>query len=367
MVGNTRVVGGGAGTLATRAGTGIWLWIANGVFWFCLAVYIWGSWILGPDFKQNSIGRELAPEAYVVWVRSVEVISIILAVFQLWYFIIRPKLKTGSLSFDGIFFLACWTLYLQEPWLNYNSPQFLYTTVSYNVGSWVNYVPGWNSPNGELIPVGSVIWCFAYLTLVGLWAYAGSAFMRWLKSKRPGISAINLILVTFLLFIPFDLALEQIILRSELFNYASTVPELTLWAGAIHQFPIYEAVSWCACLTAWSAVHFFRNDKGETFAERGLSKIKFPGKGVHTFTRFLVIMGFCHVLFLVCYNIPYFFWSTKGGAYPPYAEYRIGGLCGPDTNFDCPDRHIPVAKKHSHTNRTVVPEQLPACRHSGDC
>ena len=329
------------------------LWMGIGLAWFLLAVYVWSAWILGPDFKQNSTGRELASSGYTLWVRCVEVGSVVLALWQIWYFILGPKLRTGRMSFDGLFFLACWSLYLQEPWLNYNNHQFLYTTVSYNMGSWVNYIPGWNSPNGELLPVGSIIWFTAYLNLVGLWAYAGGCFMRWIKSKKPDISNLGLIAVTFVAFLPFDLVLEQIILRGELFNYASTVPELTLWAGEIHQFPIYEAMSWCACLTAWSCVYYFRNDKGETFAEQGLSQIKFPAEGLKTFARFLVIMGFCHTMFLLLYNMPYFYWSTKGGAFPPYKEYRTAGMCGPKTDFDCPDLHIPVPKKGSSTNRTV--------------
>lgn len=339
--------------------TGLKLWMLNGAFWFLLSLYVWPAWILGPDFKENAIGRELAPDGYVLWIRFVEVASILLALWQIWYFILRPRWRTGRLSFDGLFFLACWTLYLQEPWLNYNTHQFLYTTVSYNVGSWVNYVPGWNSPNGELIPVGSVIWFTAYLTLVGLWAFAGAKFMQWFKARRPNTTPLQLIFATFLFFIPLDFALENIILRTQLFNYASTVPELTLWAGQIHQFPLYEILSWCATLTSLSAIYYFRNDKGEMFAERGLSAIRFPKQSLKTFTRFVVIMGAAHTLMFVTYNVPYFYWSTKGGSFPPYAEYRIGGLCGPETNYDCPGLDIPLPKKQSPTNRTIPVEELP--------
>lgn len=329
------------------------LWIINGLFWFFFATYCWVAWVMGPDFKENAIGRDMAPAGYVLWIRTVEVISIILAIIQLWIFVVRPKVRTGRLSFDGLFFLACWTLYFQEPWINWNSPQFLYTTVAYNVGSWLNYVPGWNSPNAELIPVGGIIWCTAYLSLVAFWAYSGSCFMRWYKQRRPDASALRVILMTFLLFIPFDIALEHIILMTELFNYASTVPELTLWAGEKYQFPLYEIFSWCACLTAWSAVHHFRDDEGYSFPERGFQRLKFPSERLKTFLRFVTIVGFCHLLFVAFYNIPYFFWSTKGGVYPDYAPYRIGGICGPETDYDCPGLDVPLPKSESLTNRTI--------------
>jgi len=168
-----------------------------------------------------------------------------------------------------------------------------------------------------------------------------------------------LILVTFLVFIPFDFVLEYGILTTELFNYASTVPELTLWAGQKNQFPLYEIVSWCACLTCWTSLRHFQNDKGETLAEQGMSRIRFPTEGLETFTRFLVITGACQIFFLLLYNVPYFYWSTKGAAFPDYASYRIGGLCGPDTNYDCPSLRTPVPKRLSPTNRTLPPESLP--------
>jgi Spirocyclase AveC-like len=356
---STSVPGAARHAALARVSTGTWLWIGNGVFWFVFAVWVWGAWILGPDFKENAIGREFASAGYVRWIRAVEVISVLLFLWQIWYFILRPKLRTGRLSIDGLFFLACGMLYLQEPWINYNNHQFLYTTVSFNRGSWCGYVPGWNSPNPELIPVGSPIWATAYFTLVGLWVFCGAKFMAWWKSKRPDITPLELILTTFLVFIPFDFVLEYGILSTELFNYASTVPELTLWAGEKNQFPLYEIVSWCACLTTWTALRYFQNDKGETLAERGLSKIRFPLEGLKTFTRFLVITGACQVFFLLLYNIPYFYWSTKGAAFPDYAPYRIGGLCGPGTHYDCPSLTVPVAKKLSPTNRTVPVDDLP--------
>jgi hypothetical protein len=327
------------------------LWVANGLFWFGLAVYVWGSWMLGPDFKANTLGVDQAPESYVLLVRTAEAISVLLAIFQLWHFVVKPKIRTGRFSFDGLFFLACLTLYLQEPWINYNNHQFLYTTVAYNMGSWVNYVPGWNSPNGDLIPVGSIIWATAYLNLVAFWAYSGSLFMRWLKSKRPGISNINLILATFAVFLPFDFVLEQTALALGLFNYSSTVPELTLWAGEPYQFPVYEMVLWCAALTGWSSVHFFRNDRGETYVERGIESIRFPSSGAKTFTRFVMMMGICQLYFLLLYNVPYFYWSTKGAAFPAYGEWRVAGVCGPQSKYDCPAADVPVPKRESPTNR----------------
>jgi len=336
------------GTAATK------FWIGMGAFWFLFCVLVWGAWITGPDFKPNHIGADQAPASYVALIRALEVISVLAAVTQLWIFVVRPKLRTGRFSFDGLFYLCCWMLYIQEPFIDYNSDQFLYNTVDYNMGSWCRYIPGWNSPNAALIPVGSVIWCLAYLNLVALWGYAGSKLMGWVNAKWPGFAAWQLVGICFLAFIPADIILELGIVKLQLFNYSSTVPALTLFAGQTYQFPLYEIVSWCATLTCLSAVHFFRNAYGEALPERNLRLLHLAPR-LQTLCRFLAVLGMCQVGFFCCYNIPYFYWSTKGGAYPPYAAYKVAGLCGPGTNYDCPGLTIPVPKAASPTNRTAVP------------
>lgn len=343
------------GRAAADSSSATRFWIVMGACWFVFSMTVWALWITGPDFKPNTIGIEQASDGYVRFIRGVEIASIVLAIVQLWIFVFRPKLKTGRMSFDGLFFLSCWMLYIQEPWLNYNSHQFLYTTVAYNMGSWCRYIPGWNSQHPELIPVGSIIWCLAYLTLVGLWAYCGSKLMGWARNRWPQLTTWQLIGLCFVAFIPADLILEHGILYFELFNYASTVPSLTLHYGEIYQFPIYETFSWCATLTTLSAIHFFRNDAGESYGERGIGKFKI-GERSKTFLRFLAILGTCQVGMFVTYNVPYFYWSTKGGAYPAaYKEYRTAGVCGPKTDYDCPSLTAPLPKADSPTNRIVTP------------
>ena len=334
------------GKAATR------FWIATGAFWFIFCITVWGLWITGPDFKPNTIGRDQASPGYVALVRTTEIVVVILALIQIWYFIVRPKIKNGKFSFDGLFFLACWMLYIQEPVINYNSYQFLYTTVDYNMGSWCRYIPGWNSPHPELIPVGSVIWSLTYLSLAAFWAFSGSHFMGWLKRRRPSLRPWQLVVLCFVTFIPADLVLEMGAGYLQLFNYASTVPALTLFAGKIYQFPMYEVLSWCATLTCLSSIHFFRNEQGESLPERKILQMGLP-PAILTWCRFFAVLGMCETAFFICYNMPYFYWSTKGGSFPAYESYKIAGVCGPNTKFDCPSLKTPLAKADSPTNRIV--------------
>jgi hypothetical protein len=177
--------------------------------------------------------------------------------------------------------------------------------------------------------------------------------MTWLRARNPAIGFFRLLGTTFLAFVVFGLILEAVIVRTQLFSYASTVPSLTLFAGTKYQFPLYETVSWCATYLGLACIHHFRDDKGRTMVERGIDKLRVTGKA-KTFARFLAIMGACQLVMLVTYNIPYIYWGLHAGPTPKAladAPWRAAGVCGPGTGYNCPDPRDPIARESSPTNR----------------
>ncbi len=329
-------------------------WVINGFLWFSLCVYAWSRWVFGPYFVQNTTGRDLAPDWYVDLARAVEVLSVVASGVILYKFVVKPKGTTGRLSFDGLFFLGGWMMYIQEPWINWTSVQFLYSTVFVNFGSWCGYIPGWSSPNPEKIPVALIAWGGAYLWVVAFPGWLGSRFMTWLHRRYSQFSGAQLIGVTYLGFVCFTFLMESIFLRTELFSYASTIPSLTMFAGTKHQFPIYEVLSWSGNYTGLASIHFFRDDQGRSFVERGVDRLKLPDR-LTTFARFLAIMGACQLSMLITYNLPYQLWALHAGPLlPAFEEYRTAGLCGPKTDYACPDPSLPIARRSSPTNRIEV-------------
>lgn len=341
-----------SGPRATDASAGRF-WVTVGGLWLALAIWAWGAWIISGDFKANTFGRAAAPHWYKLLVHGVEVFAVVVTLYILWRFVFRAKLRTGSLSFDGLFFLSCWMLLLQEPWINWTSYQFMYSTAAINMGSWTANLPLWSSPNSQLVPL-PIVWVgTSYLWLVAIPAWAGSRFMTRLRARTPEIGFFRLLGTTFLAFVVFDLVLETVILRTQLFSYASTVPSLTLFAGQKYQFPLYETVSWSSTYLGLACIHHFRDDKGRTLVERGIDKLRVTGRA-RTFARFLAIMGACQLVMLVTYNIPYVYWGMHAGPMPKSladAPWRNGGVCGSQTAYDCPTPKDPIARISSPTNR----------------
>jgi Spirocyclase AveC-like len=105
-----------------------------------------------------------------------------------------------------------------------------------------------------------------------------------------------------------------------------------------------------------SCFHFFRDDHGRSLPERGIDQLRI-GERRKTFARFLAIAGMCQLSILLTYNIPYQLYALHSQMSPVYLQqpWRLGEVCGPDTNYDCPGPGVPIPRHDSPTNRTVSP------------
>jgi hypothetical protein len=333
------------------------LWVAHGALWLLLIAYCWTAWFTSGDFHANTIGRGQEPEWYLIACRTVEVgFGILFSGWILWHFVIRPKLRTGSLSFDGLFFLACWLMFFQEPLMNWVNLQFLYATTFVNFGSWLGQIPGWGAPNGQLIPV-PLVYGMAYLWMVGFGGWAGSRYMARQRRRDPGRSIGRVVWQTFGVMVLIDLVGESIMVHLGLISYPRTVASLTLWAGTDHQFPLYELLAWPGTFIIISSLHFFRDDQGRSWPERGIDKMNIRSGKLKTLARFTAIAGVCQLAILFAFNLPYQVWGLHADKVPSALlnrPWRMGGVCGPGTAYDCGGPGVNMPRTDSRTNRVVI-------------
>lgn len=333
-------------------------WMALGAAWLALFFYCMISWVSGPDFVPVTFGRDKAPADYVFFIRCLEVFMVALTGWIFYYFILRPLIRTGSLSFDGLFFLACFTLVVQEPWHSWIRPQLLYNDIFFNYGSWMGYLPVSN-PTAHRTPLPIAFAGLGYFWIYGLPAYCGSRLMRRVRARNPSISRAQMIAWCFGGFCVFDFIIESFIHRTGMFIYPSTIPELTLFAGKSYQFPVYEIVAWAGSYTVAACLHFFRNDKGETWADRNVDALNMSVR-LKTFCRWLALIGALQLGLLCTYNIPYMFWALHGGEFTVTEQshpWLTAGLCGDSTAYDCPGPGVPMARRDSPTNRIAPAPQ----------
>lgn len=327
------------------------VWIALGAFWLAVFAYCMIAWVLGPDFRPNTFGRDQASVGYVRFLKGLELAMLALTLWILWYFVFAPLRRDRRFSFEGLYFLACFTMVVQEPWHSWIRPQLLYNDIFFNMGSWMGTLPVSN-PTAQLTPLPLAFAGLGYFWIFGLPALVGSKLMKRVSERkrgenRPGPSPLALIGGTFAGFCLFDIAIESFILRTGMFIYPSTIPSLTLFAGKPYQFPIYEMVSWAGTYTCAACLLHFRNAQGETIVERGLDRIAAPGRR-RTFLRFLALVGFLQTSILATYNIPYMFWALHGGPYTVSEQshpWLTAGMCGDSTPYPCPGPGIPFPRR----------------------
>ena len=61
----------------------------------------------------------------------------------------------------------------------------------------------------------------------------------------------------------------------------------------------------------------------------------------------------CQLSILLTYNIPYQLYALHSEMSGVYLNqpWRLGGVCGPNTNFECPGPGVPIPRRDSTTNR----------------
>src|SRR5438105_9537000 len=88
-------------------------WATLGLIWLSLIAFSTARWLLGGHAHSTGVGPSHEPTFMTVWVRIMEVSFVVLAIAALYLAVIRPWRRDKRLSWDGIFVLACATIYWQ--------------------------------------------------------------------------------------------------------------------------------------------------------------------------------------------------------------------------------------------------------------
>lgn len=321
-------------------------WAAFGAIALVFILFVVIKWVAGPYFKKVPSGPDEPPTWMNVALTIWQIVGVVVALGFLYWFVIRPWRRDGRPSTDGLLVIACFILYFQDPLGNYFNHWFAYNTTLIQYGSWVNEIPGWLA-HGEpgkmltepLVFTGAFyVWAFFGLAVVGSWV------MRKAKARWPQMGPFSLILVAFAVLVITDLVLEGLIMMPLGAYHYGGAHEPMIFSGTYHQFPIWEALFAGALFTGLAALRYFRNDRGETIAERGLGKLGLSQRR-KTLLSFLAIVGATQAIMLGTYNIPVaIFIGAHTEAWPKSIQersYFTSYLCGEGTDYLCPHPDLP--------------------------
>lgn len=317
-----------------------------GVVFLFYIVYVLAAWFTSPDFHTVMPPSNVPMPNYVknavLWT---QIASTAFNIPLIWYWIIKPKWKTGNFSLLGLISIASATVYIHDPLQNYFSFGFSYNAALLNWGSWANFIPGFLTPNMQLWPenpfmAGSTyIWFnFGYpVMFVWLWRKLDQRFPRW--------SAVKVILALLGAMIVFDLIQEMIFLRFQVYGYPGAVQALSIFPGHYYQYPVYVGLTTAFFWFSMATLVYYRDDHGYSWAERGVNKLNLSRR-VKTLVRFLALIGACHIIYIFSYFVPSWFWYSHSEGIPEDTPaYMINGVCGKEAGFPCHGSGVPFPRR----------------------
>jgi hypothetical protein len=323
-------------------GSPVFLWAAVGAVFVCLAAYVWGAWMLSPWFRPVPVGSDPLPGNVLVGVRTLEVIAATIGVALLWRFVARPLIREGEIGVDGLLLINFLLLWWTDPIDNYVNFSFMYNGHAINMGGWGNFIPGWGYPNHENLPEPLLLMGGFYLGFWMLNTLFGCWLLRSMAERWPRLGWGWRLGALFVIFAAVDSVVEIAILRTGIAAYPGVVRDWSLFPGEVYQWPLYEAGIIAFVNIGWTCLRYFKDDKGQTFVEKGLDRLPLsrPRKKLLTF---LALAGFVQPFFLVSYYLPYNLFAIQGDTFPAYPSYMRNMICGEGTQYACPSREwVPI-------------------------
>jgi len=333
-------------SLAPRRTRPISWWAGVGLAFLAFAAYLIVAWVAAGEPERVSTGPTPLPTYMKVSLLVQEWGLFVGMVLLIWFKAIRPKLRTGTVPFDGLMILTFALMWWSDPFYNYFTPGFNYNAYFINLGSWVGHAPGWMSPNSTQIPQ-PLIWlpavytcAFFAMVLIVNWIF------RKLRAWRPTMSAASMWLIAFVPMSIVGTLWEAAFMVMGSHTYASAIREVSLNPGTYYEFPVYQGITASLLYTTWGAMRFFRDERGRSFAERGIDELNVPSR-VKGLMRFFAVSGAITGIFFVFYHIPNAMIALRGDAWPDDVEkrsYFVTELCGPRSDVPCPDPRVPFPR-----------------------
>jgi Spirocyclase AveC-like len=323
------------------------IWAGVGALILAFQIFVWVTWISGPYFKRVHTGATHVPSWMKVVQSSWTGLGFVGMAFVVYWFVWRPWRRDGRLSTDSLLVIAfATTVYFWDPTPNYSGQWFTYNSYLFNMGSWTQDIPGWLAPGhpGHMM-VEPILWIEpTYIYLMFPWMLAGCWLMGKVRARWPRLSNFELIVAVWAIMAVSDFVLEGFIYQPlGFYSYGGANRSVSLNPGHYYQFPFYESVLLAAMLTAWAAIRYFKNDKGETIVERGVSGLRASQKQ-KTCLRFLALSGAFSLVYVVTYVLPCQYVASHPAQWPTDVQkrsYFTEGICGAGTNTGCPGPSVP--------------------------
>ncbi|TXI46233.1 MAG: spirocyclase, AveC family [Mycobacterium sp.] len=298
-----------------------------GVLWLALSVVVIARWVTSDTEFQPA--PRIGPDVMEPWrlgaLRVFEAISLLVMAAFIWYCVVVPLRRTGRLGLDGKFVVGGIICFVADAFLNAQQYLFAWNSANVNRGVWVRFMP-FHNPSAPSRYAESLVWgppmyiYFCAGVAIVACHHAKKVRLRW-----PAISKFRLFVFIFAAEFLFDFVVENVVIRTtHAYAFAKTYEPLTLWAGKIYQFPIYESilVAFVGCMFTWARMEAEERPVGYSPIEFGAQRWR-PALQPHV--RNFAVLGFCMLTLVFGYHLPLNWLGVIGTSYADMPSYMLPG------------------------------------------
>jgi len=332
--------------LSARRPGALVFWSALGLVTIALALVTWTRWIFSADFERSAPGPDHYP--YLWYLRAFEVVATLAGAVMLWFWVIRPWMRTRHVPLDGKILLGMMFAYVVDPTLNVFNHSFAMNAHSWSFGSWAELLPIGDSPGQQHFAEG-LLWAPQLYMYFGLFAaMAGCWVLRILRSRMPRASSPTLYAVLFVLFMVADCIAEvALLVYPQLYVFPGVPGDFSLFAGEIYQFPLYQSVFAAVFASMVTWLRDSVDDDGRSAVERGVDALPISSWRKHVMS-FAAVTGFCTASALG-YFLPYGYATMSADTYVELPSYlEPAAYCGVEGKPLCPSEYLDRLEERGH-------------------
>jgi len=312
-------------------------WAVVGAGALLLAVTTYARWIASDDFSAPDPGPDHYGQLWVL--RTVEVVSVLFVLAFAWFCLARPWLRERRFTFDGKLLLGLMLAYVVDPTFNMFNHSFAMNAHSVNVGAWGAKLPLFAAPGQGRLAEG-LLWAAPLYVYCGIAAaMLGCAALARLRRRFPAMSTAGLYALLYVAFVVGDFAFEfGLFVAPQLYVFPGVKANLSLFAGTLHQFPIYHSIFAGCFAIAITWLRDSRDDAGRSAIERGADHL---GARLCGALSLLAITGYATAAALFGYFLPFSYASMKADTYVELPSYlSTAAFCGDEGTPECPSQYL---------------------------
>jgi hypothetical protein len=298
-----------------------------GIVWFAVCAEVVVRWVTSSS--QFAPAPRLGPDVMADWrliaLRVFEAISLAVMLAFIWFCVVRPLRQTGRMGLDGMFVIGGLVCFVADAFLNVQQYLFAWNSANVNRGVWVRFLP-FHNPEAPSRYAESLIWGPPmYIYFCAGVAIVACHEVNRVRRRWPNLSKFALFICIFVFEFVFDFVVENIVIRTtHAYAFAKTFEPLTLWAGRVYQFPIYESilVAFVGCVFTWARMEAAERPVGESPIEAGVERWR---PSLRPYVRSFAVLGFCMVTLVFVYHLPFNWLGLIGTSHADLPSYLQPG------------------------------------------